>query len=388
MSSVLMGFVGDVLVDRERDDDVFSEVRDVLATPDILFANLEGPYSDHPQPPPGTSTVVCPPAHNLEVYADAGFDVVSMANNHILDAGVTAMLETRARLRDKGVKTCGAGASLVDARLPAIAQIEGLRVAYLSYASIFPMGYEARSNAPGIAPMRAYNLWRELSPGVYRPGAVPFVTTVPDEGDLEGLARDIRHAREAADLVVASFHWGDYLRPYHLTDHEKRTARYCIDQGVDVVVGHHHHALRGMEWYRGKPIMYGLGHFVFDLRLQLTDEDKQRYSELDPADISYAAAPREGWPLLPLHEDTRMTLMGWVSADDRGITATGFLPCRMTPDGRVHPLKLGSAESDQVVSYMEKCNKTQGLNGRFVQAELVELGGYKTLEVIPAWSNE
>lgn len=384
MSTILMGFVGDVLVDRERPADVFSKVRDILSAPQILFANLEGPYSDNPQPPLGTSTVVCPPAHNLDVYAEVGFGVMSMANNHIMDAGVAAMLETRARLREQGVKTCGAGKSLSDARLPAIAETGGHRIAYLSYASTFPMGYEARANAPGIAPMRAYNLWREISAGVYRPGVLPFVTTVPDEVDLAALAADVHRARESAELVVVSFHWGDYLRPFHLTDHEKRTARFCIDQGADIVVGHHHHALRGMEWYKGKPIMYGLGHFVFDLRLELTEEDKQRYSELDSADLSYAAAPRPGWPLLPLHEDTRMTLIAWVTAGEgRGQLQMGFLPCRMTPDGLVHPLKLDSPESAQVVNYMKRCNMTQRLNGRFVSEHSVELAGLKTLRLVP-----
>src|SRR6185437_4257994 len=119
-------------------------------------------------------------------------------------------------------------------------------------------------------------------------------------------------ARESSDLVVTSFHWGEYLRPFHLTEHERRTARYCIDQGADMVVGHHHHALRGMEWYKGKPIMYGLGHFVFDLVLEWSEEYKKGLAELlSPAffDTPYTTAPKEGWPYLPMHEDTRMTVL-------------------------------------------------------------------------------
>jgi poly-gamma-glutamate synthesis protein (capsule biosynthesis protein) len=384
MTDVLIGLVGDVLVHRENPTEVFSEVRELLKAPQIMFANLEGAYTDHARPPPGTATVVSPPAHNLDALAAVGFNVVSMANNHILDAGYDAMLETRSRLRTQGVKTCGAGDCLADAREPAILEEEGLRVAFLAYASIFRVGYEARSNAPGLVPLRAYNFWREFSPGVYRPGAVPFVTTVPDETDLANLAEDIRRARDSADLVVASFHWGDYLRPFHLTDHERRTARYCIDKGVDMVVGHHHHALRGMEWYKTKPIMYGLGHFVFDLRLELSEEAKQRYSELDPSDLVYSAAPREGWPLLPLHEDTRMTLIAWATANRKGITDIGFIPCRLTPDGLVHPLRLGSAESSQVVSYMEKCHKTQRLKSQMVTENSISIAGFNSLRVIPA----
>src|SRR5207244_1166869 len=143
-----------------------------------------------------------------------------------------------------------------------------LRIAFLAYASVFPIGFQARAHTPGLAPMRAYNAWREQFPTYYYPGIAPVITTVPDQGDLARLDEDIQCARERADVVVASFHWGDYSCPFRLTDHETRTARHCIDHGAHMVVGHHHHALRGMEWYQGRPILYGLGHFVFDFRLK------------------------------------------------------------------------------------------------------------------------
>jgi poly-gamma-glutamate capsule biosynthesis protein CapA/YwtB (metallophosphatase superfamily) len=384
MSSVLIGFVGDVFVHRDHPREAFREVSDVLKAPQIMFANLEGAYTDHPRPPLGTNMVVSAPAHNLDALAEVGFNVVSMASNHILDAGYEAMLDTRARLRAQGVKTCGAGDCLSVAREPAIVEANGVRVAFLAYASTFPVGYEARTNAPGLAPVRAYNFWRELSLGVYRPGAMPLVTTVPDPSDMASLAEDIRNARERAELVVASFHWGDHRRPFHLTDHEKRTAKYCIDEGVDMVVGHHHHALRGMEWYQGKPIMYGLGHFVFDGRFELSEEWKKIIKEKDPEDLGYEVAPREGWPLLPLHEDTRMTLMAWVTASRKGITDMGFLPCRLTPDGLVHPLRLNSEESNEVVAYLDKCNRTQALKSVIAAESSQPIAGFRTLRIIPS----
>lgn len=385
MSKVLIGLVGDVLIDREQPAEIFSAVRDVLHSPDILFGNLESAYTDTPRPVPSAMNVLSAPAHNLNAYAPAGFDVMSLANNHILDAGYEAMLETRARLRDQGVKTCGAGDCLSDARAPASIEHNGLRVAFLAYSSVFPMGYEARSDRPGLAPMRAYNLWRAPFPTLHEPGVQPHITTVPDATDLALLARDIRQARESADLVITSFHWGDYTCPFRLTDHELRTARYCIDEGADLVVGHHHHALRGMEWYKGKPIMYGLGHFVFDIRVKWSDV-AAKVSEW-AADgyieqMQYKPGPREGWPLLPMHEDTRMTLLAWANAGKGGVTDIGFLPCALQPDGRVHPLRLNSAECNQVVEYMKKCNSTQRLNGSIVADSTVELAGFPTLRVV------
>ncbi len=389
MASSMIGFVGDVLVDRPNPIEVFRDVRTILAAPSILFANLEGPYTDQPRPVPNAPSWVSSPAHNLDVFAEAGFNVMSMANNHILDAGYEAMLETRTRLRAQGVRTCGAGESLADARRPAILDVNGLRVAFLAYASFFPMGYEARTNRPGLVPMRAYNFWRDSNPAIYAPGRRPLSVSIPDETDLAALTDDVRLAREAADLVVTSFHWGGMGRRFHLTDHEKRTARHCIDQGADIVVGHHHHALRGIEWYNGRPIMYGLGHFVFDLRMDMTEAQYQDSLRLlDPATYyeqnDYAHGPRQGWPLLPMHEDTRMTVFAWATVDRGGVDAVGVLPCRLTPDGLVHPVEHGTSEHDEILRYLGKCNETQSLNGCFVSGDSAPVvAGFPAVRVLP-----
>jgi poly-gamma-glutamate synthesis protein (capsule biosynthesis protein) len=390
MSKVLMGFVGDVLVKRDNPAEVFRTMREILGVPDVLFANLEGAYTDAPRPVPGAfGALISGPAHNLDVYADVGFKVMSLANNHILDVGYDALLETRSRLKEQGVQTCGAGNCLAEAREPAIVQVGGFSVAFLAYASVFPMGYEAGFETPGLAPMRAYDFWRSSFPLVHMPGVPPVVSTVPDQTDLAHLAEDIQRARARADLVVTSFHWGDHTQPFHLTDHETRTARFCIDQGSDMVVGHHHHALRGMEWYRNKPIMYGLGHFVFDMRLQWSEEQlKKVLAQASPTGylekIQYNVAPREGWPFLPMHEDTRMTVMAWASVTQDGISEIGFLPCKLAPDGSVNPLRLGSSHSDELVRYFEKCNASQRLNSRVVADGSPSIAGFPTLRVIPA----
>jgi poly-gamma-glutamate synthesis protein (capsule biosynthesis protein) len=208
---------------------------------------------------------------------------------------------------------------------------------------------------------------------------------VPDERDLAALADDITQARGAADLVFTSFHWGDFLRPYHLTDHETRTAKWCIDHGVDMVIGHHHHALRGMEWYRGKPILYGLGHFVFDLRVKVSEEFAERQASLAARSAeasNFGIFPREGWPLLPLHPDTRMTVFAWARARVEGVSDIGFVPCRLRSDGRVVAVDPTSHEGREVVDYVERCITSQNLSARITTDEAPELAGYKTLRVV------
>lgn len=382
MANALMGFVGDVLVNREQPEEAFRQVRPILREPNILFANLEGSYTDCPHPSPNAYAVIGAPAHNLDIYADVGFNVVSMASNHVLDMGYEAMLETRARLRSRGVSTCGVGDSARDAREPALLEAGGLRVAFLGYSSFFPVGYEARGNTPGLCPVRAYNFFRDSDP-TYVPGGMPIASAVPDDADFANLAEDIRRARERADVVVTSFHWGEYSRPFYLTDHEKRTARYSIDHGADMVVGHHHHTLRGMEWYKGKPIMYGLGNFVFDCRLELGEEVREALLEAGGEDVCYNVGPRKGWPLLPLHKDARMTVFAWAMANRDGVSEIGFLPCRLTPDGLVHPLSLSSTEGQEVITYLDKCNRTQKLNGIITGQASRPIGDFQTLRVIP-----
>jgi poly-gamma-glutamate capsule biosynthesis protein CapA/YwtB (metallophosphatase superfamily) len=382
VTDVLIGLAGDLLIDRERPEEALADVRELLAAPDILFGNLEASFTDDPHAAPSAGIPVIPGAKNLDAFSRAGFSILSMANNHILDAGHAAMLENRARLRAQGVKTCGAGENLEDARKPAILDARGVRIAFLAYASVFPMGYEARSNMPGLAPLRAYDLYRPSVDNYHVPGTPPLMRTVPDEHDLAAIGVDIAQAKREADLVFASFHWGDFLRPYHLTDHETRTAKWCIDQGVDMVIGHHHHALRGMEWYRGKPILYGLGHFVFDLRLTISEEIKVRFAELAKDGENYSVFPRKGWPLLPLHPDTRMTLLAWVRADSTGIKDLAFVPCRLRPDGRVSPVDPESAEGQEVVRYIERCITSQKLSAKIVAGGGPSLASHKGVRVV------
>ncbi len=381
----LLGFVGDLLTDRDDPDEAYAPVLDLLAAPDLLFGNLEGPYSDHPQSVPSAGLALVPPAHNLDVFSRVGFDVLSLANNHILDGGRDAMLETRRRLNEQGVGTCGAGGSLEEARAPAVLEAGGLKVAFLGYASVFPKGYEARGSLAGLAPLRAHNFYQDLIDDAYTPGADPRVSTVPDKADHDNLKADIAGAKEQADLVVASFHWGDHFKAYHLTDHELRTARLCIDEGVDIVVGHHQHVLRGMEWYRGRPVFYGLGHFVFDVRVDKWPEEVvAAMPVLDDTADTYAVAPRQGWPLMPLHPEARMTVLGFVRLAGGEPAEFGFVPCRLNPEGAVRAVDPETPEGREVVDYVEHGCVSQGLNGRVDTSSYVDFAGHRGVRILPA----
>ncbi len=163
----------------------------------------------------------------------AGFSVVTLANNHIMDFGPAALRETLAHLDKAGVAHTGAGDSLTAARQEAIITVGEKRIAFLSYSITFPTEFYATPDSPGTAP-----------------------------GYSRSFREDIARARTSADHVIVSFHWGSEgttaPRPYQIV-----TAKAAIDAGADAVIGHHPHVLQGIEWYKRGVILYSLGNFTF-----------------------------------------------------------------------------------------------------------------------------
>lgn len=380
----LLGFVGDLLVDRENPDEAFDLVRDALAAPDFLMANCECAYAEDGEHVPGVTVPVTASPRNIPSIARAGFDLVSLANNHALDAGHRGLWEMQGHLERAGIAHVGTGRNLAEARKPVLMKAGDLTIAVLAYATFFPRGYEALDDWPGLAPVRAFNHYRDLHPNVWSPGYPPICTTVPLQEDMDHLREDIAAARSRADLVVVNFHGGDYKRPFFLSDHELRCARFAVDSGANAVVAHHHHILRGMEWYKGAPVFYGLGHFVFDLSQfrgpkEIVDAASP---ELDPeTDESYALAPRKGWPLLPWHRDARMTAIALVEVQGKEVSGAGFLPCMINRSGQVYPVDGASAEGQQVMAYVAQGTRNQGLDATYAVDDSMKVAGLSPVRI-------
>lgn len=171
----------------------------------------------------------------------AGFSVLTLANNHIMDYGDVGLRDTLATLSRHGIAHTGAGSSLADARREAVVMARGKRVAFLAYSLTFPAEFYAGAKRAGAAP-----------------GYAPHVR------------EDIRRAQAKADYVVVSFHWGAERTEFP-KQYQMETARLAIDAGADAIIGHHPHVLQGIEFYRGKPILYSLGNFAFGSRSTAAD---------------------------------------------------------------------------------------------------------------------
>ncbi len=212
----------------------FCQVSPVLRSADLVFGNLECPLSTRGQPfdpqQPGGKYFRAPPGA-VQGLRSAGFNVLNLANNHILDFGPEAMTDTVTLLRENGIHPLGVGANRDEARRPLYVTSHGLRVAFLAYSSRFPAGRNS-------------------------PGSVPF--------DLKIMRADVRRARSEADTVVVSCHIGVEFFPYPLPQH--RQILHClVDEGADLILGHHPHVLQGIERYGRGVIIYSLGNFVFDI---------------------------------------------------------------------------------------------------------------------------
>lgn len=237
--------VGDVMLDqltrqRLRDFDVnypFARIKHITGSGNLNFANLEAPISDRGVPMDKTY-VFRAPSYSVEALNIAGFNLVSLANNHILDYGVEAMLDTMAILAENGIDYIGAGANAKAARQGVMLDIDGVQVAVLAYTR--------------AAPSRQYPSWAATED---KPGTVFYYD---EERMIEALAR----ARADADVVIISMHWGNEYT-YQVNAEQKRIGHLLIDAGADLILGHHSHTPQGIEFYNGKPIVYSMGNFVF-----------------------------------------------------------------------------------------------------------------------------
>jgi poly-gamma-glutamate synthesis protein (capsule biosynthesis protein) len=359
-----IGAVGDVFLDRPDPMTAFDPVMPVFRKLDLLIGNCEGAFTDGSDIAPTAGWRVVSGTRNAPALGTAGFHVMTCANNHTMDASHRGLADTVDVLRGQGILAPGAGANLAEASSPAILNRGGSRVAVTAHASVYQPGYGARADIPGIATVRIHSHYYIPDWDAYgniEPGVRPHVRTFAYPEDVTKLQRDLATARGKSDVLIATFHWGEASKRGFLTDYEQQLAHAAIDAGADVVFGHHHHFLRGIDFYKGKPIFYGLGHFVFDLRWIGDKLGADEIANLQRAYGEYAIYPRDGYPLLPFHPDGRLTMIALVRVAAGRIEQAGFIPCLINPANQAVPLAPNSADGARVLAYMRLVTQDAGL---------------------------
>lgn len=250
-----IGLVGDLMFGRDVDaahrdspsDAVWGSMHEHLRSLDGVVANLECCVSERGERwPDKTFYFRADPDWAVPALEAGNVAAVSLANNHLLDFGETALLDTLDHLSAGGIAHAGAGPDATAALEPTVVDAGGLRVGVLGLT----------------------DQWSQFGAGPDSPGTAHVALSADDDATRRAVRNGVAAARESgADLVVASLHWGPNWE-VEPSAAQQRFARWLIDEGVDVVHGHSAHVIQGVETYRGRPIIYDAGDFVDDYAIK------------------------------------------------------------------------------------------------------------------------
>jgi len=214
----------------------FLKIADYLKGADIVFANLEGPISDKGIKVGSIYSFRHKP-ESMGGLNYAGFNVISLANNHAFDYGREALENCLTRLSNVGIDYVGAGFSEDEAYSPLIKEIKDTKIGFLAYTNLGPETWKARGDNSGIA-------WI-------------------DEEQLGLVKSQIEKAKGEVDILIVSLHAGE---EYQETPAQFQVdfAKMAVDAGANIIAGHHPHVVQPNEKYKEGWIFYSLGNFIFD----------------------------------------------------------------------------------------------------------------------------
>jgi poly-gamma-glutamate synthesis protein (capsule biosynthesis protein) len=232
--------VGDVQPGRGAVTNPFEHVRPWLRRADLTVGNLESVIVGAP---PARSrsldrgeagSLLRAPPSAVSGLRDAGFDIVGLANNHALDLGAEGLAETVSHLKGAGIDVIGVDAVDQPALQPLVQHVRGIRLAFLAFN--------------GLSESRAAHSGADW---------------VPAGWNQDRATEAVVAARERADAVIVSIHWG-YEYETRVDPAQRDAAQALLAAGVDLVIGHHPHVVQALEVDAGRMVAYSLGNFVFD----------------------------------------------------------------------------------------------------------------------------
>jgi poly-gamma-glutamate synthesis protein (capsule biosynthesis protein) len=242
----------------------FDDVMAITGAADVVFANYEMPLSTRGQPIEKLANIRADPVIARDI-GRLGLNVVSVANNHMMDYGPEAMSDTIACLDGQGIAHVGAGPTITQAVEPVIIDVRGRKIGFLAFTCLVAPGTGATVASAGVAPIHVQSAY-EINPywQAEEPGEPAMVTirTFADPGEQAYAEECVRAVRKEVDVLCLSLHWGYGGLSSRIADYQRPLGHSMIDAGADIILGNHVHAVQGVEWYRGKAILYSPGTFV------------------------------------------------------------------------------------------------------------------------------
>ncbi len=286
----------------------WEKVKTYFTEDDLTIVNLETSITNGGKKWPNKQYNFRSSPMTPKVMKESGIDVVTLANNHVLDYGYDGFIDTLNNLDKYEIKYTGAGKNKKEAVKGIVAEENGVKIGIVAYSRVIPESkWYANDKRPGV-----------LS------GYDPYV----DE-----MCKKIQEMRKNTDIVVLSIHWG-VERSTAPRAQEIKLAKKAIDNGADVVMGHHPHVLQGIQVYKGKPIFYSLGNFVFNSTSELS----------------------------------KKTMIGQVVIKNKKIERVNIIPCKIVNS---RPIPLEGKDKVEAISYINGLSK--GFNTKIEEKGFIDI---------------
>jgi poly-gamma-glutamate synthesis protein (capsule biosynthesis protein) len=353
MGAISIVLAGDLVLDEPDGSYWLSGIAPALRAADLAVGHLEVPHTDRGVELQGDVPAPGAPPENLAAIAQAGFGLLSLAGNHIADCGPEGIADTIAGLDAQAVAHCGAGLTLAQARAPAIVERQGLRLALLSYNCVGPEASWASADRAGCAFLRI-----DTEDGApIAPAARLAVLT--DEA-VATLRDDIAAVRARADIVLVALHKGIVHTPARLAPYERALSHAAIEAGADLVIGHHAHIVRGIEFHRGKPIFHGLGNgCVVTSALSPAQDHPARAQWAERRKAMFGFEPDPAYTLAPFHPEAVNAFLGTAIIGADGSITAGIIPVDVEAPGR--PVIAAERRAAEIRAYVEAITSAAGL---------------------------
>jgi Bacterial capsule synthesis protein PGA_cap len=312
LGDTLLGGDAQPVLDREGYDYALAEIAPLVADADLVVANLEGVVSERPlEPMPHRRWAYRARPESLAALIAIGVRVVSLGNNHVLDYGQDGLADTLAALDAAGIARCGAGQDDHAARRPAIVEVAGQRIGFLSALARYKLHLEAdgyaRSGHGGPARLRSATI----------------------RGDLAAL--------EDLDARIALVHWGRNFRP--ITDGQRRMADALrSSSSAELVVGHHPHIAQTVDCDGRCPILFSIGNAAFGSVGRFAQFDAPPYGLLVTVELDDSGAPAAVEARLLLVDNR---VVNYRTRPAEGDEANRVLRALLEPRGEWHAIASG-----------------------------------------------